>query len=161
MGLYSPVGRVAALARYRAKRDRRTYGRRVQYGCRKAIADGRSRVQGRFVKRAEEATLRGGAAEVGGGTGGTSSAGGDGGGSGDGGGGGSVGGGGGGGGGGDNVSRRLDSDSMEDGGDAAATAAAATASGGGVVGSAPASVCGSAASADGTDGGDHAGRKSA
>lgn len=50
VGVYTKEQRRAKIIRYRQKRDRRTYGRKVLYTCRKAFADTRPRVGGRFVK---------------------------------------------------------------------------------------------------------------
>lgn len=41
--------RRAAIQRYLAKRNRRRWGRRAVYECRKELAQARPRVQGRFV----------------------------------------------------------------------------------------------------------------
>lgn len=57
IGRYTPAERRMRLERYREKRAARNYNRRVKYDCRKMIADKRVRVQGRFVKREEEAAL--------------------------------------------------------------------------------------------------------
>lgn len=50
--------RSAALARYRDKRQRRKFGQCARYGLRKANADSRPRVGGRFVGRAQAAAIR-------------------------------------------------------------------------------------------------------
>eukprot|EP00873_Tetraselmis_striata_P016711 jgi/Tetstr1/436975/TSEL_025747.t1 len=50
--------RAAALARYRNKRQRRKFGRGARYGLRKANADSRPRIGGRFVGRAQAAAIR-------------------------------------------------------------------------------------------------------
>mmetsp|Transcript_31575 Transcript_31575/g.79860 ORF Transcript_31575/g.79860 Transcript_31575/m.79860 type:complete len:320 (+) Transcript_31575:302-1261(+) len=50
--------RAAALARYRNKRHRRKFGQGARYDLRKANADRRPRVHGRFVGRAEAAAIR-------------------------------------------------------------------------------------------------------
>lgn len=57
IGKYTPAERKIRLAKYREKRAQRNYNRRVKYDCRKAIADKRRRVQGRFVTREEELAL--------------------------------------------------------------------------------------------------------
>lgn len=57
IGRYTPAERRIRIARYREKRAQRNYNRRVKYDCRKTIADKRVRVQGRFVKRAEEQAI--------------------------------------------------------------------------------------------------------
>lgn len=43
--------RARALARYREKKSRRCFVKKVRYAARKANADARPRVNGRFVKR--------------------------------------------------------------------------------------------------------------
>ncbi len=45
--------RARALARYREKKLRRCYSKRVRYAARKANADARPRINGRFVKRGQ------------------------------------------------------------------------------------------------------------
>jgi len=50
IGVYTKAQRRAKIIRYREKRDRRTFKRKVLYTCRKAFADTRPRVGGRFVK---------------------------------------------------------------------------------------------------------------
>lgn len=49
IGTYTRSERAAKLLRYRQKRTRRNYSKRVLYGCRKRFADSRPRVGGRFV----------------------------------------------------------------------------------------------------------------
>lgn len=41
------------LSRYRAKRAKRNFGRKVKYACRKALADSQPRVRGRFARTEE------------------------------------------------------------------------------------------------------------
>ncbi|XP_017244398.1 uncharacterized protein LOC108216214 isoform X2 [Daucus carota subsp. sativus] len=41
------------LMRYRAKRTKRNFGRKIKYACRKALADSQPRVRGRFAKTEE------------------------------------------------------------------------------------------------------------
>lgn len=50
--------RAAALARYRDKRQRRRFGQSARYDLRKANADRRPRIRGRFVGRAQAAAMR-------------------------------------------------------------------------------------------------------
>ena len=52
------VDRKEKLERYRWKRARRRYTRKVAYECRKTVADRRLRVKGRFVTKQQELTLR-------------------------------------------------------------------------------------------------------
>jgi len=49
IGVYTRTERAAKLLRYRQKRARRNFTKRVLYGCRKRFADSRPRVGGRFV----------------------------------------------------------------------------------------------------------------
>jgi len=49
IGVYTRTERAAKLQRYRQKRARRNFTKRVLYGCRKRFADSRPRVGGRFV----------------------------------------------------------------------------------------------------------------
>ncbi|XP_010555727.1 PREDICTED: uncharacterized protein LOC104825142 [Tarenaya hassleriana] len=42
------------LSRYRNKKSRRNFGRKIKYACRKALADSQPRIRGRFAKTAEE-----------------------------------------------------------------------------------------------------------
>ncbi|CAN1158340.1 Zinc finger protein CO3 [Linum perenne] len=41
------------LSRYRDKKNRRNFGRKIKYACRKALADSQPRVRGRFAKTEE------------------------------------------------------------------------------------------------------------
>jgi len=56
--------REAALLRFRQKRRDRKFGKLVRYTVRKALADGRPRVKGRFVKMADDAPGGGSSASV-------------------------------------------------------------------------------------------------
>ena len=58
IGIYTPKQRQQLLARWRAKRLRRTWRKKIRYNCRKNLADTRVRVKGRFVKRTELATIK-------------------------------------------------------------------------------------------------------
>jgi len=49
IGIYTQSERAAKLFRYRQKRARRNFAKRVLYGCRKRFADSRPRVGGRFI----------------------------------------------------------------------------------------------------------------
>jgi len=42
--------RLQKLTRYRNKKSRRNFGRKIKYACRKALADSQPRVRGRFAK---------------------------------------------------------------------------------------------------------------
>ncbi|XP_078431303.1 uncharacterized protein LOC144703094 isoform X2 [Wolffia australiana] len=44
------------LSRYRKKRTRRNFGRKIKYACRKALADSQPRVKGRFAKTEDSET---------------------------------------------------------------------------------------------------------
>ncbi|XP_023553012.1 uncharacterized protein LOC111810531 [Cucurbita pepo subsp. pepo] len=45
--------RLEKLSRYRNKRTKRNFGRKIKYACRKALADSQSRIRGRFAKTDE------------------------------------------------------------------------------------------------------------
>jgi len=49
IGIYTRAERAAKIHRFRQKRERRNFTKRVLYGCRKQFADSRPRVGGRFV----------------------------------------------------------------------------------------------------------------
>jgi len=49
IGIYTRAERAAKIRRFRQKRERRNFTKRVLYGCRKQFADSRPRVGGRFV----------------------------------------------------------------------------------------------------------------
>jgi len=49
IGMYTRAERAAKIQRFRQKRGRRNFTKRVLYGCRKRFADSRPRVGGRFV----------------------------------------------------------------------------------------------------------------
>jgi hypothetical protein len=48
---YQEETRSDKIERYRMKKSRRVWGRKVFYDCRKVVADSRTRVNGRFVKK--------------------------------------------------------------------------------------------------------------
>ncbi|WOL14591.1 hypothetical protein Cni_G23371 [Canna indica] len=45
--------RLQKLSRYREKKSKRNFGRKIKYACRKALADNQPRVRGRFAKTEE------------------------------------------------------------------------------------------------------------
>lgn len=51
IGIYTPRERSAIIERYRNKRRRRVWTKKVRYSCRKNLADNRLRIKGRFVKK--------------------------------------------------------------------------------------------------------------
>ena len=58
IGVYSPENRKLRLERFKAKRHKRVWTRRVKYDVRKSFADSRLRVKGRFVKKEDELLMR-------------------------------------------------------------------------------------------------------
>lgn len=50
IGNYTIEERKQKLSRYRKKRNKRNFGRKIKYACRKALADSQPRVRGRFAK---------------------------------------------------------------------------------------------------------------
>ena len=46
------------IQRFREKRARRQFAKKISYACRKTVADGRVRVKGRFITKAEAAKLK-------------------------------------------------------------------------------------------------------
>lgn len=46
------------LSRYRNKKTKRNFGRKIKYACRKALADSQPRIRGRFAKTEETEILR-------------------------------------------------------------------------------------------------------
>lgn len=57
LGGYTLEERRARILRFQQKRTARNFDRKVKYGVRKALADGRQRVGGRFVKSGSGAAL--------------------------------------------------------------------------------------------------------
>ncbi|KAJ6359395.1 hypothetical protein OIU76_001015 [Salix suchowensis] len=49
----SAEGRQEKLSRYRNKKTKRNFGRKIKYACRKALADSQPRIRGRFAKTEE------------------------------------------------------------------------------------------------------------
>lgn len=41
------------LSRYRIKKAKRNFGRKIKYACRKALAENQPRIRGRFAKTEE------------------------------------------------------------------------------------------------------------
>lgn len=54
IGIYTREERDAIIARFREKRSRRVWAKKIRYSCRKNLADKRTRVKGRFVKITDE-----------------------------------------------------------------------------------------------------------
>ncbi|KAL8127822.1 uncharacterized protein LOC141721590 [Apium graveolens] len=52
-GKFSSEIRKEKLSRYRTKKAKRNFGRKIKYACRKALADSQPRVRGRFAKTDE------------------------------------------------------------------------------------------------------------
>ncbi|MFS7914455.1 putative transcription factor C2C2-CO-like family [Helianthus anomalus] len=50
--------RLQKLSRYRNKKTKRNFGRKIKYACRKALADSQPRIRGRFAKTEESDMLR-------------------------------------------------------------------------------------------------------
>ncbi|XP_042481643.1 uncharacterized protein LOC122062067 [Macadamia integrifolia] len=53
IGNYTIEERKQRLSRYRKKKTKRNFGRKIKYACRKALADSQPRVRGRFAKTEE------------------------------------------------------------------------------------------------------------
>ncbi|KAK1275283.1 Zinc finger protein CONSTANS-LIKE 5 [Acorus gramineus] len=53
IGSYAIEERKQKLSRYRKKKSKRNFGRKIKYACRKALADSQPRVRGRFAKTEE------------------------------------------------------------------------------------------------------------
>ncbi|XP_043716888.1 uncharacterized protein LOC122664918 [Telopea speciosissima] len=53
IGNYTIEERRQRLSRYRKKKTKRNFGRKIKYACRKALADSQPRVRGRFAKTEE------------------------------------------------------------------------------------------------------------
>ena len=53
IGRLTPEERQEKIDRYKAKRNLRVWDKRINYNCRKRVADKRLRVKGRFVSKAE------------------------------------------------------------------------------------------------------------
>ncbi|XP_024958758.1 putative zinc finger protein CONSTANS-LIKE 11 isoform X2 [Cynara cardunculus var. scolymus] len=53
VGRYSAEERKERILRYRAKRTHRNFNKKIKYACRKALADNRPRIRGRFARNDE------------------------------------------------------------------------------------------------------------
>ncbi|KAL2556243.1 CCT motif family protein [Forsythia ovata] len=53
IGSCTSEGRKEKLSRYRSKKTKRNFGRKIKYACRKALADSQPRIRGRFAKTDE------------------------------------------------------------------------------------------------------------
>lgn len=53
---FCPIDRQARVLRYREKRKNRKFEKKIRYASRKAYAEMRPRINGRFVKRTESST---------------------------------------------------------------------------------------------------------
>lgn len=54
IGIYTRKERDAIIARFKDKRTRRVWKKKIRYGCRKNLADRRIRIKGRFVRSDEQ-----------------------------------------------------------------------------------------------------------
>ncbi|GKV25622.1 hypothetical protein SLEP1_g35026 [Rubroshorea leprosula] len=54
----STEDRKEKLSRYRNKKTKRNFGRKIKYACRKALADSQPRIRGRFAKTEESDTSK-------------------------------------------------------------------------------------------------------
>lgn len=54
IGTLTPEERKAKIERYKQKKWRRTFNKKINYDCRKKVADKRDRLKGRFVKKIDE-----------------------------------------------------------------------------------------------------------
>ena len=52
--MYTPAERAAIILKFKSKRTRRVWNKKIRYNFRKNLAERRMRVKGRFVKRAVE-----------------------------------------------------------------------------------------------------------
>ncbi|XP_021716613.1 two-component response regulator-like PRR95 [Chenopodium quinoa] len=50
---YSPEEKKERIERYRSKRNQRNFNKKIQYACRKTLADSRPRIRGRFARNDE------------------------------------------------------------------------------------------------------------
>ena len=54
IGIYTKKERIEIIERFREKRSRRVWRKKIRYHCRKNLADKRIRIKGRFVKKTED-----------------------------------------------------------------------------------------------------------
>jgi hypothetical protein len=59
IGSLTPEERYAKVRRYKEKRARRTWSKKINYGCRKRVADNRLRIKGRFVTKEQAKSISG------------------------------------------------------------------------------------------------------
>lgn len=59
IGTLTPEERKLKIERYLEKRQKRNFGKKVSYACRKRVADSRIRIKGRFVTKAQAEALKG------------------------------------------------------------------------------------------------------
>eukprot|EP00262_Sarcandra_glabra_P000852 TRINITY_DN10901_c3_g2_i1.p1 TRINITY_DN10901_c3_g2~~TRINITY_DN10901_c3_g2_i1.p1 ORF type:complete len:275 (+),score=71.27 TRINITY_DN10901_c3_g2_i1:97-921(+) len=58
IGNYTSEERMQRLSRYRNKKTKRNFGRKIKYACRKALADNQPRFRGRFAKTEESEVMK-------------------------------------------------------------------------------------------------------
>mmetsp|Transcript_19291 Transcript_19291/g.35463 ORF Transcript_19291/g.35463 Transcript_19291/m.35463 type:complete len:191 (-) Transcript_19291:5563-6135(-) len=57
IGNLTPEERYNKIKRYKEKRERRVWSKKINYGCRKRVADNRLRIKGRFVTKEQAKAL--------------------------------------------------------------------------------------------------------
>lgn len=57
IGSLTPEERYNKIKRYKEKRERRVWSKKINYGCRKRVADNRLRIKGRFVTKEQAKAL--------------------------------------------------------------------------------------------------------
>ncbi|KAL0400606.1 UNVERIFIED_CONTAM: Zinc finger protein CO3 [Sesamum latifolium] len=58
MSTFTSEDRKEKLSRYRNKKSKRNFGRKIKYACRKALADSQPRIRGRFAKTEDTETSK-------------------------------------------------------------------------------------------------------
>ncbi|KAL0299673.1 UNVERIFIED_CONTAM: Zinc finger protein CO3 [Sesamum radiatum] len=58
MSAFTSEDRKEKLSRYRNKKSKRNFGRKIKYACRKALADSQPRIRGRFAKTEDTETSK-------------------------------------------------------------------------------------------------------